>query len=134
MSEYPWDFENMVLGEHDQPCDCALCDEIHFNRAIRKKRMKEMINYCDKKHSPMNIGCAYCEIDKLREENERFKIMYKGFENQAVAIMSLTAERDRYREALEAALRCLENNWSGQACVIDIIRDSLRGEEVENDH
>ena len=56
--------------------------------------MKEKINYCDKKHGPMNIGCAYCEIDKLREENERFKVMYKGFENQALVIM-------RYRAALE---------------------------------
>ena len=50
------------------------------------------------------------------------------------AIAALMSERDRYREDLEAALECLENNGFGKAYVIDIIRDSLRGEEVENDH
>lgn len=73
MSEYPWDFENMVLRQHDQPCDCALCDEVHFQREMRKKRMKEIVNYCDKKHGPMNIGCAYCEIDQLREKIKKYE-------------------------------------------------------------
>jgi hypothetical protein len=38
MSEYPWDFENMMLAQHDQPCDCAICDEIHRAREARKSR------------------------------------------------------------------------------------------------
>ena len=41
MSEYPWDIENMMLEQHDQPCDCAICDEIQMNRAIRGSRMKD---------------------------------------------------------------------------------------------
>lgn len=40
MSEYPWDIENMMLAQHDQPCDCAICDEIHFNRETRRNRRK----------------------------------------------------------------------------------------------
>lgn len=38
MSEYPWDIENMMLAQHDQPCDCAICDDIHRAREARKSR------------------------------------------------------------------------------------------------
>jgi predicted RNase H-like nuclease (RuvC/YqgF family) len=41
MSEYPWDIENMMLAQHDQPCDCAICDQIHFNRETRRRKRKE---------------------------------------------------------------------------------------------
>ena len=40
MSEYPWDIENMMLAQHDQPCDCAICDEIHFNRETRRQKRR----------------------------------------------------------------------------------------------
>lgn len=40
MSEYPWDMENIILAQHEQPCDCAICDEIHFNRESRRLRRK----------------------------------------------------------------------------------------------
>ena len=101
MSEYPWDFENMVLEQHDQPCDCAICDEIHFQRLMRRKRREEMktsttlnpdlaatVNqYQDRKFGSMSVTDQLNrEIYRLREENERFKVMYKGFENQFMAI------------------------------------------------
>ena len=66
MSEYPWDFENNILAAHDQPCDCAICDEIHFQREMRKKRRKEAAT-CDKVHKCAQVDCPYCEIDRLRE-------------------------------------------------------------------
>lgn len=40
MSEYPWDMENMILAQHEQPCDCAVCDEIHFDRETRRNNRK----------------------------------------------------------------------------------------------
>ncbi|MDD2898971.1 MAG: hypothetical protein PHI31_09690 [Desulfuromonadaceae bacterium] len=40
MSEYPWDIENMMLAQHEQPCDCAICDEIHFNRETRRQKRR----------------------------------------------------------------------------------------------
>lgn len=40
MSEYPWDIENLMLAQHDQPCDCAICDEIHFNRETRRQKRR----------------------------------------------------------------------------------------------
>lgn len=27
-------FNDVYLSQHDQPCDCAVCDEIHFTRSI----------------------------------------------------------------------------------------------------
>ena len=44
MSEYPWDIENMMLGQHDQPCDCAICDEIWYNREVRRNRRKNTLD------------------------------------------------------------------------------------------
>ena len=64
------------------------------------------------------------EICRLREENERFKVMYKGFENQALVIM-------RYREALETALECLENNGFGKAYAIDVAKQAIQYGEVK---
>jgi len=40
MSEYPWDIENTMLAQHEQPCDCAICDEIHFNRETRRQKRR----------------------------------------------------------------------------------------------
>lgn len=57
MSEYPWDIEGMMLAQHNQPCDCAICDEIHRARAVRKSRgTKCFLN---------NDGTSDC--DRMRE-------------------------------------------------------------------
>lgn len=56
------------------------------------------------------------EIYRLREENERFKVMYKGFEIQALTIM-------RYRTALERIA-----NWDKlpeDPCWDQIAREAL---------
>lgn len=70
MSEYPWDIENMILEQHNQPCDCAICDDIHMARAMRRKRREAAVN-CDKQHSCAQVECPYCEIDRLREVNAK---------------------------------------------------------------
>ena len=67
MSEYPWDIENMMLAQHNQPCDCAICDEIHRTREIRKGRgAKCFLN---------NDGTSDC--DRLRAEKERYEAVIK---------------------------------------------------------
>lgn len=46
MSEYPWDIENMMLAQHEQPCDCAICDDIHMARLMRRKRREAVERDC----------------------------------------------------------------------------------------
>ena len=70
MNEYPWYIENMMLSQHDQPCDCVICDQIHMAREMRRKYRRPVTN-CDKLHSCAQVDCPYCEIDRLRELNTK---------------------------------------------------------------
>ena len=119
MSEYPWDFENNILAAHDQPCDCAICDEIHFQRLMRKKRRTDMNT--NAVYGTMSVNEQLNrEIDRLTAENERFKVMYKGFENQAVAII-------KYRSALQQIVDVgnLDNNLPQDGRMYDIAKAAL---------
>ena len=103
MSEYPWDIENMMLSQHDQPCDCLICDQIHMARAMRRK-YRESVTNCDKLHSCAQVDCPYCEIDRLREvntklltENSGLKATVKQVEQSAINLHEVWG---RYRDAL----------------------------------
>ena len=62
------------------------------------------------------------EVRRLRDINERFKVIYKVFENQAATIM-------RYRELLQDALPHIECKTASQDALITAIGNALRGGE-----
>lgn len=56
MSEYPWDMENMVLAQHEQPCDCAICDEIYYNREVRRNRKKSVLDEVTRLKAALDVA------------------------------------------------------------------------------
>ena len=99
MSEYPWDIENMMLAQHDQPCDCAICDEIHMNRAIRKNR--------DAKCFMNNDGTSDC--DRLRAEVNQLAEHYDDalgkIARLQVDLHQTVVSHDNYKSALKKIAR-----------------------------
>jgi len=66
---------------------------------MRKKR-REAVN-TETVYGSMSVNEQLNrEISRLTAENERFKVMYRGFENQAKAIFELKEECKQLRLAL----------------------------------
>jgi SMC interacting uncharacterized protein involved in chromosome segregation len=109
VSSFPWDYENDILADHKQPCDCAICDEIHFQRLMRKKRRKEMETEAVYGSMSVNeqlnreIDRLKAEVERLQELNNQYK---RGLERIANSIsndplFAYKSIKQIAREALE---------------------------------
>lgn len=101
MSEYPWGIENMMLAQHDQPCDCAICDEIHFNRESRRKERKSI--------SVLQEALAKTQVALHVSESQRTELwIERGLLSERKRNELLFAENQRMKEALQKIAHCNE--------------------------
>lgn len=104
MSEYPWDMENMVLAQHEQPCDCAICDEIHFNRESRRLRRKSNRESLDEIQK-LTIALKVAEQQRddrwievgLMSEQRRNDLLYAENETLKAKIQEQNAKCNIYK-------------------------------------
>lgn len=131
MSEYPWDIENMMLGQHDQPCDCAICDEIYFNRETRRQRRKGQLEEVEKLKISLKVAeqqrdDRWIEVglmseqrrnDLLYAENEKLKAKIQE-QNEKCNIYKCMERKDLklHIENLQKKVKELEQQLDRIAC------------------
>lgn len=122
-----------MLSQHNQPCDCAICDQIHFNRETRRKKRNE----------PAPPSPMYGEIDKLKANNKAL-----AAENEELKELNTKylAEIRALHEKLEEQVMSCNEAWmqatggnypSHTAKIIEALRqeihdlESVRAENAE---
>ena len=101
MSEYPWDMENMVLAQHDQPCDCAICDEIWYNREVRRNRKKNVLDEVTRLKTALDVAerqrdDAWIKSGLLSEQR-RNDLLYTENEKLKAKIQEQNAKCNIYK-------------------------------------
>lgn len=92
MSEYPWDMEEMFLAQHKQPCDCAICDDIHFNRESRRLLRKAKLDDIQR------LTIALKVVEQQRDD----KWIEVGLMSERKRNDLLFAENERLKEKIKA--------------------------------
>lgn len=137
MSEYPWDLENRMLHQHEQPCDCAICDEIHFQRESRRQRRKGQLDPQKRIDQLQNdLHSIQLHANELEEINKGFASQIKELKDENEQLIQTGINFHEAWSELYDAITKIESvadeDWENGRQIAEIARGTLGKHQTQH--